>query len=463
VARVQGSPAQPNLGDLKGAEASYVKAVKIMDSLTASGPVDTDVRLRDAELRLEYAYVLFETGDKEKTAAQAQRGIDQVRAVLAKDPGNFTARKLSIRLHIAKGRVTHYTDPAGTRKLDMEQLPLAEALVREYPQDTEVILDLASLWSQIGTSYDLGAGLADSAEAFRKSTALREKYFALRPQDVGIQHDLLISYGHLGDVTGSPSFLNLGDYRRAVVWYGKALAIAKQMVAADPSNKTARLDEGMALARMSVSQVAAGDTRPALETMKRATAILEPMHAASPQNITMIQNLAVLYNQRGVALNALGDHKGALASYQQGMGICAALLKSRYDVSCTHSVWMSRRRMASTLALMGDSAGALREGKISLELIEGPESRKEPQRHGYRARALASNGEVYVTFAKRAAGPERVADWHTAADFYKRAITEYQLHKSNAEPYLGEARQAQASLAECERAVQTRVVAGTQR
>jgi hypothetical protein len=46
------------------------------------------------------------------------------------------------------------------------------------------------------------------------------------------------------------------------------------------------------------------------------------------------------------------------------------------------------------------------------------------------------------------------AAWHTAADFYRRATAEYYLHNSTTEPYLSEARQAQASLAECERAVQ---------
>ncbi len=133
VARVQGSPAQPNLGDLKGAEQSYIKAGKILDGLMARGPVDTDLRLRDAELRLEYAAVLFETGDKENTITQARRGIEQAKAVLATDPHNVPARKFSIRLHLAMGRAMHYNDPAGTRRDDLEQMPLAEALVREFP------------------------------------------------------------------------------------------------------------------------------------------------------------------------------------------------------------------------------------------------------------------------------------------------------------------------------------------
>ncbi len=62
VARVQGSPLQPNLGDLRGAEASYVKAGTILDSLMERGADNADLRLRDAELREEYGTLLAETG-----------------------------------------------------------------------------------------------------------------------------------------------------------------------------------------------------------------------------------------------------------------------------------------------------------------------------------------------------------------------------------------------------------------
>jgi hypothetical protein len=187
------------------------------------------------------------------------------------------------------------------------------------------------------------------------------------------------------------------------------------------------------------------------------------MHAASPQNVSIAQNLGVLYNFRSVALNALGDRQGAMASLQQALGTCVALLNRRYDISCQHTVWMAHRRMAATLATMGDSRGALREAKISLDPVQRPESQHDAQIHAYLARALAGNGNVYMIFAKRAAGRERASDWRTTADFYRRATAEFQVFHPTTEPYLSEARQVEASLAECESALTAPAIADSQR
>ena len=271
VARVQGQPPQPNLVDLRGAEASYIKAGKILDSLlagsTGKGADNPELRLRDAELRTECGILLAETGRQDQAITQYGRGLEQVRMVLIRDPHNLGARKSNSRIHVEIGQVTKYRDAAGTRRTDSELLPLYEALAREYPRDIDCLLDLASLWSQIGSTFEQESKPGEAADAFGRSASLREQVFALRPQDVAVQHDLLIAYGHLGDLTGSPMFASLGDYREGVDWYRKAAAIARQMTAADPSDTQAPNDEGTALLRIGAAQTAAGENREALESL----------------------------------------------------------------------------------------------------------------------------------------------------------------------------------------------------
>ncbi len=305
VARVQGSPLQPNLGDLRGAKENYVKAGRILGLLMAASGDHIDLRLQDADLRLEYGGLLAETGRNDDAVAQYRRGIDQVRLVLARDPHNLRARKANSGLHLGIGQITKYKEPAATRRADLELLPLYEALVHEYPRDADCLLDLAALWSQIGTAFDQEGRPADAVDGFRRSVALRERLFALRPQDVLVQHDLLIAYGHTGDLTGSPLVINMGEYREAVVWYRKAAAIARLMAAADPSNVQARNDEGTALMRIGTSQTAAGENRDALESLQRAEAILAPLRDASPASDTLAQRFATKNLYKGRALHAM--------------------------------------------------------------------------------------------------------------------------------------------------------------
>ncbi len=446
VARVQGSPAQPNLGDVRGAEKSYAKAGKILDALLRRGSPGADLRLRDAELRAEYGALLDDLGRRDEDVEQCRRGIAQAQAVLAADPGNLAARKLDLRLHVTMSRATHYRDPGGARRDDLEQLPRAEALAREYPQDTEVLLDLASLWSQIGSTFEVEHELAQSADAYRKAAALRERLIAAKPQDVTVQHDLLIAYGHLGDVTGSPLFLTLGDYRGGVLWYQKSLAIARQMEAADPSNAQARSDEGTALMRIGTSQFAAGENRAALETLQLAEARLVPLRAQSPASNPLATSVALTYEYGGMALDALGQYAGAHEALGKALAVCEAVLQTRANPICQHMVWSVHRLLAINLAETGDRAGALVEAKSALDLIARSENGQDSTTRVYRARALAANGDVHRILARHA------AEWRTAADFYRQAANEFRGYHPMVEPYLGDLRKVDARLAECMRA-----------
>jgi eukaryotic-like serine/threonine-protein kinase len=458
VARVQGSPLQPNLGDQRGAEASYVKAAKILDSLMAASaeksPDNSDQRLRDAQLRIEYGALLAETGRKDDAIVQYRRGLDQADVVLARDPHNIEARKATSRLHVEIGQVTKYKDPAGTRRTDLELLPLYEALAREYPRDTDCLLDLGSLWSQIGSTFEEQDNPADAAGAFRKSASLREQVFALRPQDVSVQHDLLIAYGHLGDLTGSPMFASLGDYRGSVVWYRKAAAIARQMAAADHSNVQARTDEGTALLRIGASQTAAGENREAKESLRQAEALLAPSRAASPASVPLAERVALIYQYQGRAFEALGENAAATEALRRSLDVCRAVIANHADPTCRHAVWTDQAYLATALASMGDRAAGLRESQDALDSVMHPADARDPTLPAYRARALAGIGAVHVVLAKCSTGDGRLTEWRAAAGYYRRAVVEWRTFPGwTREPFVGEMRQAQAALAASERAM----------
>ena len=454
VARVQGSPLQPNLGDLKGAEASYQKAARILDALLAHGG-DSDLRRRDAELRLEYGGLLAETGRKKEAVAEYRRGVEQAALVLAKDPRDLAARKTNSRLHLEISMINRVEDPAGVRQEDMALMPLYEALVREYPEDTDCLLDLASMWSQIGLTYDQQGKLAEAVEAYTKSTALRERIYAAHPEDVNVQHDLLIAYGHLGDTTGSPMFPSLGDSNGAVGWYRKAVEIAHKMTAADGSNVQARNDEGTAMARIAIAQTAGGEYGPALETFRSAAALLEPLRAVSPASVPLAQRLATLYQFRGKAQESLGQHAAAEESLRRAIAVCQDAVNGHADAACQRAIWASEEALGAVLAELGDAAGAKEEIAAAEESMQQKEHQQMARVAGHVAMLHDARAAMFVVLAKRASGRERAENWRLAADGYRRALAEWQAIHPVTEPALSHVRQAEAGLAECERALQT--------
>ncbi len=445
VARAQGSPLQPNLGDLRGAEQSYLKAKKILAAPMQRNGGSPALRQQDAELRREYGVLLRETGRSSEALAEFRLGIAQTGALLAEDPHNFLARQTRAGIQLEAGQVTKYTDPGGTRSRDQALVPEFEAMVREQPDDTDSILNLASLWSQIGATFEEQVTIPGALDAFRRSLKLRERLFALRPRDVGVQHDLLIAYGHLGDITGSPMFASLGDYGEAVVLYRKAAGIAHLMGAADASNVQARVDEGTALMRVGTSQNAAGENRPALASLRQAEALLEPLRASSPVSVALTERVSLVYLYEGRALVGLDDPLSAIAALQHSASVCRALLSTHPDNTCKHNVWLAQEWLAPALASAGEAAGALKELESTFASLQLPENARDPLTRYYLARGYFAGGRVHAILAKRGG---QDGEWRAAAAAYRLALAMWRNLNPRTEPFLGEVRRTEAELAE---------------
>ena len=73
----------------------------------------------------------------------------------------------------------------------------------------------------------------------------------------------------------------------------------------------------------------------------------------------------------------------------------------------------------------------------------------------YLARALAANGAVHLSMARRASPEVRVPEYRMAADLDRQAVDEWRLYPNRMkEPYLGEISQTESELAEAERELQ---------
>lgn len=452
IAKVQGSPLQPNLGDQKGAEQSYLKAAKIFDILAARGTESSKLQLLDAEFRDEYAKLLYDTGQADYAVAQYQRGIAQTEAVLRTDPHNFLAQKDNAVLHLDMGEAKLNPDPAGVVRIDQEVLPEFDEMLRERPGDPDILLNLSMLRSQMGNALQYENRFQEAIESFRKAAELCEQLNALHPQDVQVQRELMMISGHLGDITGSPMFMSLGDYRTGAMWYEKAVEIARKMAAADPSDKEAQDNEGTAVDRLGGSQQAAGQSRAAIESFNQAEALLTPLFNASPNSMTLKQRLSSVHLYRARAYRDLHETRLEIDDLQKALRECSPDIRNHSSLSCPHLFWMAEYELAVALAKAGDIPGALRAGAKVLEEVRHPDNPKDNALPAYVARVLAANGAVHLEAARNRKGEEQMRERRAAADFYRQAVAQWErFPHSGFEPYHTDMEQAKAGLAEAER------------
>ena len=441
LAKIEGDPLQPNLGDLHASEESYRKAGKILDSLLAADPGNPAFQQREAEFGIGFGGLLANTGRSAAAIEQYRRGLTSIGLLLSRNPKDIELRKLSGDLHELLNKETMALDPAGAEKDTLGQAQLNTALLADCPRDPECLLRLAENYSLLGTLAGRKGQTRESLANHLKSVALREQAIAVRPNDVTAQRDLMMAYGHIGDTMGSPFLFNLGDPRGAREYYGKAVKIAEAMVATDPSDKQARIDLGIALTRIGTVLEAPGQVAESLAALNRAAGILEPLYASETNNHNYSVQLSLLYEYRGERLRQASNDVAALASYRRSLDICAKMLAARPDDrSALRQQLVDYGAVASLLARAGDREGAIRTGREAVSAAERFVVGRTGTDLAYLPRSLGWLGAVY----------EALSDWGDAAAAYRKELASWNaLDPELASHYASDIAGTRASLRRC--------------
>jgi eukaryotic-like serine/threonine-protein kinase len=444
LAKIEGNPLQPNMGDLHASEESYRKAGKILDSLLAGDLANPSLQQREAEFGLGFGSLLANTGRSAAAIAQYRRGLAATTQLLSRNPKDIELRKLSGDLHDLLDRENLALDPAAAEKDALEQVGLSTALLSDCPRDPECLLRLADNYSLLGLLAGRKAETRASLGHYLKSVALREQAIAARPNDVTAQRDLMIAYGHVGDTMGSPFLFNLGDPRGAREYYGKAARIAEGMAATDPSDKQARIDLGIALTRIGTVLQAPGEVAESLAALNRAAGILEPLYASETNNHGYSVQLSLLYEYRGQRLRQSGNDAAALVSYRRSLDICAKMLAARRDDrNGLRQQLVDNGAVASLLARAGDSAGALLTASETVSGAERFVAGRADSDRAYVPRSLDWSAAVY----------ENLSDWTNAAENYRKELAAWKaLGPELASHFASDIRNAQTALRRCEKA-----------
>jgi tetratricopeptide (TPR) repeat protein len=285
---------------------------------------------------------------------------------------------------------------------------------------------------------------------------VREALVAAHPNDVVFRRMLMIGYGHVAAILGNPFVYNLGDSEGAREYYGKALAIAKDISKRDSQDRTAQYDLASALLRLGAIDAPADRSAVSLAMLRKASEILVPLAKADPKMLRYKRTLSVAYEYAGRRLNEMGRPNEALAEFRRSLEVAEGILATNPDDPSTRTeALVNVAAIANVLAEKGDRAGALTYarqgiGRAEQYLATGPDRELGGPRIPKSYFALAS---VYRSLAKVEArtAAQRVADWRDAHAAAERAVSEWRKLTAGAEkhPYAREIAKAEALLAEC--------------
>ena len=346
MADVLGRPGYPNLGDIKGALATYRKAQAAREGLRAADPTNREIQRDLSTTSLKLAHVLLYTGAPGAGVEEARKSsvIEEMLAATEKTPPQSFRLGTSYTMH-------GYLLGAGGRTVESldrlrKAIALLELLEASGWKREQVQLQLALAYSYLAEILDQGApvpglvpDLHASLEGFRKALALDESLARADLSNTVLRRRVCGGLVLLGDVSN-----RLGDHAAAAGYYRRALDEAEKLAQADPANLQAQSDFAIACERLGTSLAQKDETEEAFRLLNRAAKLLEPVVARDSANLNTRAHVADYNIGLGYAHAALGSNPALASEARLGHWREA---KGRFQAG--HAFWAELRDRGATM------------------------------------------------------------------------------------------------------------------
>lgn len=288
VGDLQGNPFNPNVGDVKGAMASFGKAETIRRNLLEKNPVEP--RTMDALANnFKSQGSLHSLGGNYSRAGELYKGaLDLQEKVVEKSPQDFNFRWNLADLVRYNGFIEYTNEQhKAAVKLYSRSISIYETLVREQPDNHRLAESRANVFVSMGESQGWDSDFQSAAINLQKGLemllVLREK----NPHDRHLQRSLVVAYGKRGE-----NLIDLEDYATAADYYLKSIELAQNALDADPLDKQAQRDLALQYKKLATGLNAMGKNDESVKNMLIALKIFRELAAADPNNTETIYDAA---------------------------------------------------------------------------------------------------------------------------------------------------------------------------
>jgi eukaryotic-like serine/threonine-protein kinase len=319
VAGAQGDPQRPNLGDRAGAISSFSRALALAEPLLQT----PDLRVRASALRAAgragtgLASVYGAQGRRDDARAMALRVVAHAEALRELQPTDDVFRGNLASAYFTLALAQNGTPEAleAWRKSGA----INEALLAERPDDPNRMRNVALVAKYLAAEYEL-ANLNDDAEReTARALELDERRLALAPTDRTVQFDVS---NDLVGLAASRTVTARYDEARALL--DRAVALRRQMAAADPKDILAPSKIGSVEWRQAENAILAGRRAEARNWADRAVATLSGVRTRTDDAI-VLRDLAAAHIVLALAHGEAPDAGPRCDAVRRAMAIAEEL------------------------------------------------------------------------------------------------------------------------------------------
>jgi tetratricopeptide (TPR) repeat protein len=245
-------------------------------------------------------------------------------------------------------------------------------LVEKSGGNPELLQIQSAMLLGFADTYAAQGDTVKREEAARKALAIAERLAKANPDNVGMQHDLLVSHVKVGDV-----LVAQGDLGGALEKFRESLSAADRLAAADLTNPLWQRALSIAHERIGETLFAQGDINGMLQSFRDSLALRESLAATDRTNVLWQRDLAAAYERAGGALLTLVHLAEAEKFFQESLAIQKRLadadpgnLGLQRNLSVAYGklgdVLLAERKTADALNAFGESL-AIRERLVKAD------------------------------------------------------------------------------------------------
>ena len=425
IGSLQGNPLDPNLGDAKGAVASFQKSMAIRESLAHANPKNSKDQVELAVAYLDYCDVQRgRPGNASLASEYCKRALAILDREEAAFPSDIRITAQSTRgysnlgmMEIGDGTVTQVglvSDGIARLKkalaLDQHAMQLAPSNPMFHNQEAVIRIVLGDAENNLGqrsealVDYRRGLEILDSMNA--------------KGSNIRTASNAIVVQGRIGDILLSQEKLS-----EALVEYTQAQQSAKQLFAADPQNQIVHGLAITSLAQVGHALAEAGRSEEALRYLREA---LEMADSDASKSVERHAQQLVIHAWIAEAEERSGKFIEASKEYTKCKELIGALIAAGVNDHRMQGFAASANvRLANSLIALGRLDDAGKEYAESLTRLE-PLAPANPGDQGILyALAETYTGEGNLS-AKRAelvaTSSQRLGKLLEARDWYQKSL-----------------------------------------
>jgi non-specific serine/threonine protein kinase/serine/threonine-protein kinase len=274
---IQGNLYLPNVGDARGAIASYRQALAMAEGLNKAFPGRDDYALLEAQANTLLGDMVSPGGDQHEAMQRYRRAREILEPLLK--PGanrkatNARAEETAIQVAYKIGFVEYRLGNLSAALENYRQsLDMARRWAERSPKEFKARRDAARALTAIGEAMTRAGRPREGVGSMRQALEISESLLAENPGQAFYRRGVVTDCLRLGDTLS-----NLGEIRDALAKYERALDLAEQLRRSDPRNRQHQKDAYLALGRLADLLPKAGRHEEARVMTRRALEVLRPL------------------------------------------------------------------------------------------------------------------------------------------------------------------------------------------